>query len=357
MRTRSVVRALLAVCGMSLALPAAAQDLPSAEFKVVGPQKETLTWKANISPFFNEELPELSKQRIKPSLVSMTDLGLKGPEVFRMIKIGIADLGATGTSYAAGEIPELDGLDLAGLIQDVPTLRKVIDTYTPVLNEVMAKRAGVKPLAIWPTVAQVMWCAKPIGGLADLKGKKVRTLGTTQADFVRSVGAEPITMSPAEVVTSIQRGVIDCAITGSESGYRAKWPEVTTHLYPINLGWSLWILVANERSWAKMDPKVQEFLLQKLNDVMIKRAWKIAEEGTEQGIWCSVGDKRCELSKKNNTPIYNLKLVAYSDADDAARKEAVSKVVLPAFAKRCGEACTANWNKSVGKVLGVEAKP
>jgi len=355
MSAKLALRTLFLVCGIGIACQAmAADDLPAASFKVIGPQKETLTWKAAMNPFFSKELPELSGGRITPNLVSMTDLGLKGAEVFRMMKIGIAELGATGTSYAAGEIPELDGLDLAGLVQDSKTLQKVVDAYTPVLNEVMAKRAGVRTLAIWPTVAQVMWCSTPINGIADLKGKKIRTLGTTQADFVRAVGGEPITMSPAEVPTSMQRGVIDCAITGSESGYRAKWPEIATHLYPINLGWSLWILVANEKAWQKMDPKVRDFVLQKIKDVMVKRAWDIAQEGTDQGIWCTVGDQRCAAGK-NNAPVYNLKLVPYTDADDAARKKAVSDAVLPAFAKRCGAECVKNWNATVGKVLGVTA--
>ena len=354
---RSAIGALAITLGTLTSSAIAQSALPETQFKVIGPMVETLTWKVSMQPFFGEELPQLSQGRIQPDLVSMTSLGLKGSEVFRMIKIGVAELGATGTSYVAGEIPEFDGLDLAGLIQDVETLDKVVEAYTPVLNEVMTKRAGVRMLAVWPSVAQVVWCAKPVDGLAGLKGLKVRVLGTTQSDFIKAIGAEPITMSPAEVVTAMQRGVIDCAITGSESGYRAKWPEVATHLYPINLGWSLWTVVANEKAWAAMPQESRDFMMQKFREVMITRAWRVAKEGSDEGVWCSVGDDRCTLAKTLNSPTYNLTLVPHSEADDAARKEAVANVVVPAFAKRCGAECTEKWNETVGKVLGITAKP
>lgn len=347
----------LLAAAVAWALPALAQQpLPKTQVKVIGPQSETLTWKVSIQPFFSEELPKLSNGQITADLVSMTALGLKGPEVFRMIKIGVADLGATGTSYASGEIPEMDGLDLAGLVQDVGTLRKVVDAYTPVLDRIMRERAGVRMLAVWPTVQQALWCAVPIASLNDIRGKKVRVLGSTQADFIRAGGGEPITMAPSEVVTAMQRGVIDCAITGTESGNRAKWPEVATHLYPINLGWSLWILVANEKSWNAVDPKARDFIMENLKNVMIKRAWDIADEGSNQGIWCSVGDSRCTWDKGRGSTRYNIKLVPYTSADDQRRKELADATVLPAFAKRCGEACTSTWNDTVGKILGMTAK-
>ena len=58
------------------------------------------------------------------------------------------------------------------------------------------------------------------------------------ATFVTGVGGTPITMSSAEVVTAVQRKVIDCAITGTTSGNTGKWPEVTTHLLPLYMGWA-----------------------------------------------------------------------------------------------------------------------
>ena len=38
-------------------------------------------------------------------------------------------------------------------------------------------------------------------------------------------------------------------------------------------------------------------------------------------------------------------------------KQIIETAVLPNFAKRCGPACTAEWNTTVGKALGLVAKP
>ncbi len=352
---------LIAICLMAgvavaFAIPVYAQDLPKTHLKVIGPHSKTATWKLNIRPFWEDELPSLSKGAITADLISMTELGLKGPEIFRLIKIGIADIGSTNTGYAAGEVPELDGFDLSGVVQDVATLRKVVAAYLPVIDKIMRERVGVRMLAVWPTVQQSIWCAVPVKGLADMKGKKVRVFATTQADFMKAIGAAPVTMAFSEVVPALQRKVIDCAVTGTLSGNLAKWPEVATHLFPINVGWSLWIMTANEKSWARIDPKVQAFILEKLNSVMIARAWKIAEEGTMQGIWCSTGDKRCTWGDEYQVTKYNSTLVPYTKEDKARLKELVQNNALPQFAKRCGAPCVKAWNETVGKVVGLTAK-
>jgi TRAP-type C4-dicarboxylate transport system substrate-binding protein len=344
--------AAFATAAMLSASPLQAQDLPETHLKIIGPHSQTLTWKASMQPFWDEELPELSEGRITADLVSMTELGLKGPEVFRLIKLGVADLGATGTGYASGEIPELDGFDLSGLVQDIDTLRKVVEAYAPVIDEIMRERAGVRMLAVWPTVQ----CAEPLSGLDDLQGKKVRVFATTQADFMKAVGASTITMPPSDVPTALQRGVMDCAITGTLSGNQAKWPEVTSHLYPINLGWSLWILTANEQSWSRLAPEVRDFIMDNLQNVMIKRAWELAETGSQQGVWCTVGDERCALGEEDGVTRYDMELVPYTEADDQRRKELVQKIALPEFAKRCGSECTERWNETVGEVLGMTAE-
>jgi TRAP-type transport system periplasmic protein len=345
-----------ATAAMLSASPLQAQDLPETHLKIIGPHTQTLTWKASMQPFWDEELPEMSEGRITADLVSMTELGLKGPEVFRLIKLGVSDLGATGTGYASGEIPELDGFDLSGVIQDIGTLRQVVEAYSPVIDDIMRERAGVRMLAVWPTVQQSLWCTEPISGIDGLQGKKVRVFATTQADFMKAVGASTITMPPSEVPTALQRGVMDCAITGTLSGNQTKWPEVATHLYPINLGWSLWILTANEQSWSGLDEGVRDFIMDKLQNVMIERAWELAEAGTNQGVWCTVGDQRCAWGPKEGVTRYDIELVPYTEEDDERRRELVQEVALPEFARRCGPECTARWNETVGKVLGMTAE-
>ena len=51
--------------------------------------------------------------------------------------------------------------------------------------------------------------------MADLKGKRVRTGGGSINDFVTAIGAQPVGIGFPEVYNSLERGVVDCAITGT----------------------------------------------------------------------------------------------------------------------------------------------
>ena len=58
---------------------------------------------------------------------------------------------------------------------------------------------------------------------------------------------------------ALQRNVVDCALTGTLSGNTAGWPEVSTHLYPLPVGWSLYYTAANLDTWQEFEPEVRAF--------------------------------------------------------------------------------------------------
>ena len=47
-------------------------------------------------------------------------------------------------------------------------------------------------------------------------------------------------------------------------------------------------------------------------------------------------------------------IVTVSEADKAAHKQLMQNVVLVEWGKRCGKACAAEWNKTVGPVIGLQ---
>ena len=51
-----------------------------------------------------------------------------------------------------------------------------------------------------------------------------------------------------------------------------------------------------------------------------------------------------------------MKLVEPTAEDLAARDQVANDVILARWADRCGENCAADWNASVGAILGLEAK-
>jgi TRAP-type C4-dicarboxylate transport system substrate-binding protein len=203
-------------------------------------------------------------------------------------------------------------------------------------------------MSLAPNPPIVFWCRDKIATLSDLKGKKVRVFNKTQADFVSAVGAETITMPFPEVVPALQRGVVDCGLTGTLSGNLAGWPEVSKYLLPLTVGWSISYEGANAVSWEKFAPPVREFFEKefvKLENDM----WKIGAKAAEEGVNCNTGKGECSLGKKGT-----MELVAISPEDEALKKKLVQDVVLVRWGKRCGKPCAEKWNETVGKVVGLQ---
>ena len=195
----------------------------------------------------------------------------------------------------------------------------------------------------------MLFCNADMKGLADLKGKKVRTSSRTQAEFVEAFGGSSVTMAFGEVVPALQNKVVDCAITGSLSGYSAKWYEVATHLLALPINWNQQIHAVNQKAWEKLDPKVQAFITTNI-DTLVNDIWDAAAKQTQLGYDCNTGAAACTLPVKGK-----MVLVTPSDADKALLKKVLADQVLPKWAARCSADCVTSFNATVGKELGLTA--
>ena len=193
-----------------------------------------------------------------------------------------------------------------------------------------------------------LWGGDKIKGLSDLKGKKVRVFNKTQTDFVSAVGAETVTMPFPEVVPALQRGVVDCALTGTLSGNTAGWPEVSKYLFPLAVGWSIAYEGANLNSWDKFAPSVREFFTKEFTQLE-NDMWAIGAQATEEGVACNTGKGSCTLGKPGH-----MTLVKISAADEARKKALVQDAVLVKWGKGCGTACAEKWNETVVQAVGLK---
>lgn len=334
------------------ALPAAAgaQEMPKTHVKVVGTVSTLSQYKNFEHPFWSSDVTEKSNGAITSEIKGFNDMGLKGNEVGRLMKQGVIDFGSTVIGYLAGDDPKNEAMDLAGLSPDMATARKVSEAYRPVMEKLFKDKYDVKLLGVWPLGAQVFYCKAPLNGLADLKGKKVRTGNRTLAEFVQAFGGTGVTLAFGEVVQAMQTGVVDCAISGTLSGYSAKWHEVSNYLYVLPVGWSHVTHGVSNKAWSRIDPKVRTFLekeIQNLED----RIWKASEEEIAQGIACNTGVGTCAIGQPAK-----MKLIEVSDADRIALAKAVDDVILKKWGERCGKACATEFNETIGKVVSARAR-
>jgi TRAP-type C4-dicarboxylate transport system substrate-binding protein len=331
--------------------PAAAQDgLQSTSLNVVGSWSSLQLHKKFEKPFWGTTIPEESSGKVQVELSTFDQQGLKGGEVFRLLDNGLFDIGATVADYTVQDAPELEGLDLPMMAPDIAEARKVAKAYKPVLDDALAKRFDAKLLNVVPYPQQVVFCNTPISSLQDLEGKKIRASGRTTAEFVNGVGAEGITMGFSEVPTALQRGVIDCAITGSLPGYSSGWYEMSTHLYALPVGgWDHVVTAIRQETWSDMNAATQDFLMAQ-NEAYENEVWDSAVQRTETGINCLTGNGPCPLGEAGD-----MTLVEAKEGDFELARKILKETILPNWAGRVDAQWAKRWNATIGAAVDLEA--
>ena len=336
-----------AIAAFALSASAALADDPVV-LNAVGTWSSLTNFQKHEEPFFNTRLREASDGNIVGKIQSQSGLGLKGFEIMRLVKNGVFDFAFGLPGYVAAENAIFEGADLSTLTQDIDTQRKVSDAYYPTLEKSFADIYNAKLLMLYPFPSQTLWCNGEVNGIEDLKGKKIRVYSTTLGDFVEGVGGTSVTVSFSEVIPALEKGVVDCAITGTMSAYTAKWNQVATHAYTLRVGWGLAFGAMNMNKWNSLSES-QQTLLQSEIATLTDAMW--AETATEDdvAISCITGGE-CAIGEAGS-----MTLVEPSESDLKARDTIATEVVLARWAERCGADCAANWNETVGPILGLTA--
>lgn len=344
--------ALSALCGAG----AAAQE--TREFAVVGTWGMLAHWQDRESVFWNETLPAASEGRLTANARPLTELGMDGTTIMRELRVGAFDFAHGVFLYVAGDSPVIEGSDLSGVTPDLATFRKVMEVYRPVLQAEFRKlfNSHILMLYAWPQTHLI--CNFPDGmpteiDLSTFEGTKVRSFGASMADFITgALNAVPVAVAFGEVLPSLEKGALDCGATGVLSAWSAKWQQGTTHDLQVSLGYTASFLAVNNDVWTGLTDAERALLeteIGKLEDEM----WEATARDDADGIAC-LSDGPCERGEPGG-----LKQLTLTPEALAEMKARVERSVIANWAERCearSPGCVADWNATIGALLGYEAK-
>ena len=343
MKKKIIVTALASIVSIS----ASAETLT-----VVGSWSSLPLHNQYEKPYWSETVPDLSNGGIEVQLSTHNQMGLGLGDVYRLLGEGVYDVAMTVADYAVADAPELEGLDVPLVAMTADKAKAMVDAARPMVADIYKARFNSHVLAIAPYPPQVVFCNAPITGLDDLAGKKIRASGRMTAKFLDALGAEGVNVSFSEVPGALQKGVVDCAVTGAGSGYSAGWWEVSTHLLPIPLGgWDSVVTAVNMDKWNSMSKADQELLSTSIASEFEAPAWASAQNALDNDIACLTGQGKCTSGDSRD-----MRLVAVSDADFSKAKGILIDRVLPDWADRAGSDWANRWNDTVGSVVGVTIK-
>ncbi len=328
----------------TLALPVGAETL-----SVVGSWSNLPLHRDFEAPFWNEILPEASGGELEVALTTHNEMGLGVGDVFNLLADGVYDVAMTVGDYAVADAPELEALDVPLIAMDADTARAKSEASRPMVQDIFRDRFNSHVLAIAPYPPQIVFCNTEVTGLDDMQGLKVRGSGRMTAQFLEALGAEGVNVDFGEVPGALQRGAIDCAVTGAGSGYNAGWWEVSTHLVTLPLGgWDPVVTAINLDRWNSLSAEMQELIETTIRTEFEDPAWAVAQGGLTDDIACLTGNAECPYGEARD-----MVLVEASEADLERATEILLARVLPDWADRAGHDWAARWNEEVGTVVGV----
>jgi len=322
---------------------------PPLHLHIVGGLGSLKVFTGHERPFWETELARLSGGRYTAEIVPFDRAGIRAQEALTLVQLGAVPFATVQVSGGIKD-PELSAPDLSGLNPDMAAMRRSVTAFRPHLEEVLRKRYGIEVLALFVYPAQVLFCKKPLAGLRDVAGLRVRTSGPAQADWIEALGGKAVTTGFNDIVPFLNRDEIDCAVTGTMSGNIIGLPDITTHIHPMAISWGLSMFAANGAAWNALPADLRALLRRELPRVE-RDVWSESERDTADGIACNTGAPACKEGKPGR-----MVAVPTSAADERLRREIFASTVLPRWLQRCGPQCVAVWNGTLASSTGITAR-
>jgi TRAP-type C4-dicarboxylate transport system substrate-binding protein len=346
--------AISCLLGLLLAWSAwaqAPQNNQTVRLRIVGGLDGVNQYTKHEQPFWTKTLTERSAGRVQAEIVPFDRAGIRASESLRLLQLGVVPFATTLLSSIAAVAPELSAPDLAGLNPDIASVRRSVSIFRPLLESTLREVYGVELLAVYAYPGQVLYCKQPFKGLSDIKGRKVRTASSSQADLMEALGATPVMTSFAELMPYMRSGNIDCAITGTMSGHTIGLYEITSHLHMAPLNWGLSVFAAHSASWNALPADVRALLKEELPKLE-SAIWAESARETQEGIACNTGQPaNCTTARRGK-----MIAVPLTPQDDQLRRDVFSSTVLTRWIQRCGPVCARAWEQSLGPVTGINPK-
>ena len=332
--------------GLMLSTTAVQAQAPQAKsvvhLRIVGGLASVNQFTKNEAPFWSSELARLSRGKYSAEIVPFDRAGVPGNDMLRLLELGVVPFGTTLMSGFVQHYPQYTALDLAGLNPDMASLKKNMAAFRPYLEKDLRQRHNIEMLALYTYPAQVLFCKNPFTGLGDIAGRRVRVSSATQSDFVSALGAIPVVTGFAQIMTHMNSGNTDCAITGTMSGNTLGLHRVTSHIHSMPINWGLAIFGANKTAWDALPPDLKALLRQELPRLE-SNIWAESEHETAVGLLCNTGQPQCKTATPGK--MVNVPLTAN---DERLRQQVFSANVLPRWLARCNGSCASIWNQTIG---------
>jgi TRAP-type C4-dicarboxylate transport system substrate-binding protein len=280
MRLRTLLLAALVVSAIAIAPPAQAQT--------------TLTMSSWVSPTHHitavvlqgwaNEVEKVTNGRVKLQMLPKHPSA--PPGTFDAVRDGLVDVSFVTASYTPARhvlplMAELPGAGDTALANSIAYSR----IYWKHFHKV-GEYKGVKQLGVFTHGPGQMFTKKPVKGIADVQGLKIRTGGGAAEQVAKALGASAFVKPAPESYELLKSGVADGVFFPLESVVSFKLDTVLEQatLFPGGMYSSAFGFFMNEDKWNKL-PKPDQEAIEKISGEWIARhAGKSWDDADRKGL-------------------------------------------------------------------------
>lgn len=249
---------------------------------------------SQVDKWWAEEIARRTNGEVEIKLFFGGALG-KAEENLPLLQDGSIDIAMMSPGYFPAQLP------FHAAPNSIPMAMTSVDQATVLMERMMAevpsfeeeaRENGIKTLFFHHLNPYLLVCKEQVKGVADMKGKKMRTWGKELPQAVEAVGATPVTMFLPELYEGMSRGTVDCIPFSVDLMVSYKMYEVAKHIHDITI-WegptnATWISL---KSWEKLTPEQQKIIeevsreaMHRDRDVTIEAGKKAIEELKAKGV-------------------------------------------------------------------------
>jgi TRAP-type C4-dicarboxylate transport system substrate-binding protein len=238
---------------------------------------------------FAKELERRSNGRVKMTFYPSEALG-KAKDHYNMAVTGIADISMVIMGYNPGRFPQAEVLELPIAWPSAKVASRVAaEIYERYLKK---EFSDVHLIAIFTTdPSHVMTTKRPVKGLSDMSGLRLRTGNPRMVEMMRAWSASPINITIFDTYDALQKGMLDGVWTNYSALGDFKLHEQLNHYTTVGAGTAVGMGVMSLKAWNNLPPDVQKIFDELggarqsaiMGEVFDKMARSSLDEATKRG--------------------------------------------------------------------------
>ena len=307
-----------------------------------------------LESYFSPNIWERTNGQVEFIVSSFPELGLAGPDTLSLVSNRTLDSANIYGGYVGGELPPIEIQNLWGIYASREQEFEATEAIIKDIEGLVLEETGgvIMNHNVFSGNDQFFFCRERIDSIDGFEGKKTRSHSAALSDWINGMGASAQFLAFAEVYTAIERGILDCGVTGADAGFGQRWYEVTDFIIGPLVSFPSTNNVINGELWAEIPANLQDIILEEAAKSELE-ALRLSAIQNEMGLLKNTSDD------PRGAGLNAMEFVPFSDEMNfRSLNTAVMEHVVPAWVNRVGDAShpiiADTFNNKVGPIVGLQ---